>query len=62
MTIFKVELANDFPPLVMIVTKSGHKDRSLWYYTLGDNLTCDLENFFKGIDDRLTNLVHGGRV
>ena len=62
MTIFKLELANDFPPLVKIVTDRAIAARLQHYYTLGDLETLDLEDAFKGSNHRPRNLVHGGRV
>ena len=52
-----LELINDFPPLVKIVTKPGHKT----YYTLGDSGTLDLEEIFKSAHDRWNNLLYRGR-
>jgi hypothetical protein len=62
MTILRVELDKNFPPLVMDVTKAGHNFRSYRYYTLGDYLTCDLEDVFEGGNHCLNDLLHGGRV
>ncbi len=58
MTILMLELANDCPPFVKIVTKPGYKT----YYTLRDLDTIELEDAFKSADRRLDHLLHGRRV
>lgn len=63
MTIFREELAKNLPPVMTEKMKQvvifKRKSRPHRYYTLGDNLTVNLKNVFKGGDYGLNHLLNG---